>query len=763
MRQASWNEMFGFRHEALVVAPNVPEEPRGWRRLLWWEDLVTFALLVFVFFTVVTSVDRAHWADDMPTLASIALCGLVVGALMAKLPWPEGFVHLLALPLGAAAALGQILLVVPGPNPVQRFEALTTRMGDWFAIAFGSGISNDELPFIVLVVPMAWLAAYLSAWAVFRWRNAWLALAPGGTALLLNISLMTGQFSVAFVFFLLGGTLLVTRLHLLDRAKRWRDDGTAYPTYLSLSVLHATFWVAIALLGIAWLMPRADEAGAVESIWRRSTAPATDRIDGLARLFVGVNPPGNGSGRVHDYEDILPFLGSIELPDTLVAEVTASGLGQPRYLRSQTFDVYTQSGWRLRSQLRAIQPANEGTQVDDLLSRRLPFVIEFKATDDVGDEVLSVGQPLTFDRGVVLRWLTARENVTGIVSPSSISRGESYQATGSISIATEEQLRAAGMDYPSWVMALYLQLPQDLPLRLQDLAGELAGSELTPYDKAVAIETYLREIPYDLDVPDTPPGRDAIDFFLFDAKRGYFDYHASAMVVLLRAASVPSRLAIGYALEQSQRAAGSNSYLVTEKNAFAWPEVYFPGLGWVEFNPTPSLPPVQRPFSLAGDGAFPGDGGGPNGDLGFGNLPGEFPSDGGSGATDISSGGSGGPWLLIGLGAGLAALVLSLAGGVSVAWLRGLRGLSPAARLWEQTVRLASWARVPPEPGQTPYEYAETLRAQVPNVAGVDVLAGAYVRQQFGREQLDENERSLLEEAWRAVRGRLLKRLFRLP
>jgi len=758
VRQASWNELFGYRRESVVIDLDVPEEPRGWRRLVWWEDLVTFAVVAFIFSTVVISVDRANWSDGMPTLATIALVGLLTGALLARVPWPEGLVHLLALPLGAAASLAQILAVAEGPSPVQRFENLTTRMGDWFAIAFGEGISNDDLPFIVLVVPMVWLAAYLSAWAVFRWRNAWLALAPGGSALLLNISFLDGQLSLAFVLFVLGGTLLVTRLHLFDRAKRWRADGTPYPTYLSLTVLHATFWVAIVLISVAWALPRADEQNEVEALWQDATAPVSQRFDGMARLFLGVNNQRAGT-RVHSFEDILPFLGGIELPDTLVAEIAASGLDQPRYLRSKTFDIYSASGWRLRAQQISRLPPNVETRVDDLTQLRQPFMIELTASGGNDDTILAVGQPQSIDRAAVLRWLGARENVTSVESEGSVRVGDTYQAAGSLSAATEEELRAAGSAYPDWVRELYLQLPNDLPPRVPGLARDLARNEATPYDRAVAIEDYLREIPYDLDIPDTPPGRDAVDFFLFDVQRGYFDYHASAMVVLLRSLGIPSRLAVGYILQADQRE--GSRYLVTEQNAFAWPEVYFPGLGWLEFNPTPSLPKIARAHPQSDDGGASAGDGGATGGLGLEDIGSSF-SDGGAGSGTepvAGDGGSGANWLLIGLAAGVA-LAATLAGGASYAWLRGLSGLSRPARLWEQTVRLASWARVPPAPSQTPREYAETLRARLPGVAGVDELAGAYIRHRFGGEPIDEPEQTRLESAWRAVRGRLLRRLF---
>src|SRR5439155_10413225 len=84
-----------------------------------------------------------------------------------------------------------------------------------------------------------------------------------------------------------------------------------------------------------------------------------------------------------------------------------------------------------------------------------------------------------------------------------------------------------------------------------------------------------------------------VDYFLFDAQRGYFDYHASAMTVMLRTIGIPARLASGFVLDPSTQV--GDTFKLTQQQAFAWAEVYFPPLGWVEFNPTPSQPAITRP------------------------------------------------------------------------------------------------------------------------------------------------------------------------
>ena len=122
-----------------------------------------------------------------------------------------------------------------------------------------------------------------------------------------------------------------------------------------------------------------------------------------------------------------------------------------------------------------------------------------------------------------------------------------YNAVSYSSSASEEALQQAGTDYPSWVTDRYLQLTDDLPQRVRGLAEGLTDNRENPYDKAIAIRDWLREIPfYTTDIEAPPEEADGVDYFLFETKRGYSSYFSSSMVVMLRSIGIPSRLAVGY-------------------------------------------------------------------------------------------------------------------------------------------------------------------------------------------------------------------------
>jgi len=166
------------------------------------------------------------------------------------------------------------------------------------------------------------------------------------------------------------------------------------------------------------------------------------------------------------------------------------------------------------------------------------------------------------------------------------------------------RLRAMDSEYPAEISGRYLKLPDTVPDRVLALAREVTQAARTPYDRALAIEAYLRTFPYTLEVEAPPVGRDVADYFLFTAKKGYCDYYASAMVVLARAVGLPARIVVGYA--SGDYDAQTAEYIVRQGNAHSWAEIYFAGVGWVEFEPTAGQPTLVRQGDESAPASPPG-------------------------------------------------------------------------------------------------------------------------------------------------------------
>jgi len=135
------------------------------------------------------------------------------------------------------------------------------------------------------------------------------------------------------------------------------------------------------------------------------------------------------------------------------------------------------------------------------------------------------------------------------------------------------------------VATSYLQLPPTLDARIPRLAAQIAGSATNNYDKAAALEVYLKtHYGYTLQLLRTPVA-DPLSNFLFVRKQGHCEYFASSMAVMLRTLHIPSRVVNGFRSDEFNDVTGN--YVVRAKNAHSWVEAYFPGYGWTTFDPTP--------------------------------------------------------------------------------------------------------------------------------------------------------------------------------
>lgn len=812
-------------------------------RPLDWEELLTLALTLATTLSVAASVQRAAWVNSMTSLWVIAVLAVLLGYAAVHASLRSYQAHLLSLVAGFGIVLWQLLSVIEGEGLRGRWDGLWARLWDWVVAAVEGGVSTDPLPFVALLSVLFWAAPYIATWSVFRWRNPWLALLPLGAIILVNIANLPGQFDFALVVFLFSAVLLTMRLFLRQRMHRWRQEGTGYPEFLSLSALHNTFWVAVVLLAAAWAVPPANELPGLSRAWDLLRAPVVGVASDFERLFLGVHskqPP-----EIPQFSQVYPLRGPLVLGGRVLFSVRTA---EPvLFLRVGSYDRYTGDGWLAsprQSGEEAIEPEDEAlgpeemAQARDLLTglrRRVvtavirpanatsdlltigvplgasveghlelapvePYVLE--VADEAGLALVpgdlerfarSVGrvqeaedEPPSLEevrqllpRGYYLLSIERDDDgiVTGLVvtegdaaydplrlvAVEPVQRGQDYVSAGAAAEVSAPELRQVPPTTDPLILQRYLQLPASLPQRVRELALEVAGGAETPFDQALAVESFLRlNYPVDTAIPPTPPGRDPVDYFLLDLKRGYSDYHASAMVVLLRSLGIPARLTTGYYLDTAEYNAEGDYYLVRQRHAFSWPEVYFAGVGWVEFSPTPGVertiqetargavsPLAQQALGL---GSFQGD---PN--TASVTRPGTA-----VGAEVAPAAGSGGasvlPFAILGA---VGALLALLALGARLSWERSVAGLSYPAQLWEKTLRLASWAGLRQKPQQTPREYAGTLAQEFPDIRGIHDLGEAYGRSQFGKKKLTPEEQRHLRGVWRRLRRALLGRLIR--
>jgi transglutaminase-like putative cysteine protease len=176
-----------------------------------------------------------------------------------------------------------------------------------------------------------------------------------------------------------------------------------------------------------------------------------------------------------------------------------------------------------------------------------------------------------------------------VISPLLLEEGMVYSVVSTVP-ARDPQLLRHQVQYPEgFDEALYTQLPEGFSPRVRDLARQITAGAPTDYDRALAVQSWLRgNTRYNLQVPPEPEGRDPLETFLFDRREGFCEHIATAMAMLLRAAGVPTRLAVGFG--PGKRNVLTGYFEVAESDAHAWVEVYLPFTGWLQFDPTFGVP-----------------------------------------------------------------------------------------------------------------------------------------------------------------------------
>lgn len=176
------------------------------------------------------------------------------------------------------------------------------------------------------------------------------------------------------------------------------------------------------------------------------------------------------------------------------------------------------------------------------------------------------------------------DNTGSLSNPSHNVTKVRYEATSILPNFSPGALRSATRDFPAAVTSTYLQLPT-LDPRIPKLAQTITASSKTEYDKAANIERYLKtHYAYSLDLTGQP-GNDPLAYFLFTKRAGHCEYFAAAMTVMLRSLGIPARYVGGFLGGEYNDVGGD--YIIRESDAHTWVEAYFPGFGWITFDPTP--------------------------------------------------------------------------------------------------------------------------------------------------------------------------------
>jgi transglutaminase-like putative cysteine protease len=728
------------------------------------EGWSTFFLLLVLLVTAATSISAARWTDGLGNLASAAVLGLVAGLLLAKSHFPAAIAHLFSSVYGLFTVSYLMGRLVEQPTWQDRLVQLSERSVTWLTKATSGGTSRDSLMFVVLLTCLFWILGHIGAWYTFRRPRLWRVLLPISLTMLVNLYVYTDpristrsttSLTPFLIIYTLAALLYIVRTNVYLREVEWQSAKVNYDTEVRFDFVRSGTILATAALLVMVIAPGASASPYIGDMWKGITDTRDSVRTTVSRLFSSLDARGRGVGNPFGSRAVLG--GPRDLGTEVLFDVQVGSVA--RYWQAMVYDRYTGSDWINTDDHKLLLPPGQAAnttkwglrqEITQTVTIYLPSSTQiFAAPEPVRIPAFSTEATISFDQGRVT-------SVSAIHSQKTMRAGNVYQVVSSDSQADPVSLRSAGQDYPEWVERRYLQLPGSVTDRTRELAQEIVAGYDTVFDKAQAIEQYLREnLTYDLSVPAPPEGRDFVDFALFELKAGYCDYYATSFVVLARSVGIPARIVMGYA--QGEFDEDARAYRVRANNGHSWPEVFFPRYGWLQFEPTVVIDPIDWPeppedsdssSSAAGGGrSSPGDLFDPRdmipdeSDMSAGSL-GYFPQPISRGPSPIAI-------LFVGL---VAAAAL---GTGAVYWAtekRGMSGLSVIEGAYTRMWRFASWLGVPGPPDQTPYERADALKTLVPEGrSGIERITDMYVVEKFGRGNGQEDTEEAGEE-WQFLR-----------
>ena len=296
--------------------------------------------------------------------------------------------------------------------------------------------------------------------------------------------------------------------------------------------------------------------------------------------------------------------GTIQNDPTIVMRISfPEGTVTPDRLpdlrwRGVAFDTFDGRTWSLRDPTRTPVRRNRDGSFSVLSPRwGAPFLAYEVFLEPIGAEaIFGLPRVVTIQGRFAALTVDMGEGLNLAAPPSSRLRYLAISQPPRISEADLRQSAQAG-DYPREIRDTYLQLP-DLSPRLRALARELGAGAETPFDAARRVEAYLTEnLAYSLDLR-RESDLDPLDDFLFERKAGNCEFFAAGMAILLRAQGIPARVVNGF--QRGEWNDLGQYFAVRQRDAHSWVEAFFPGVGWVTFDPTPRAPFDQQAFAQSG-------------------------------------------------------------------------------------------------------------------------------------------------------------------
>lgn len=706
----------------------------------------------------------AGWAQNAGGAVVVAVAAAVEAGLLAR----AGVPRWLPLVLAPILALAAIVPTTLGAMPFDGNPTVAHTINRYISAIFNGLGANADWPFTVGLCAVLWLCGYWVGWLAMRERRGVLAVLPVYAILAVNVlnTRLVNNVALPEALAVCFTLLVIADAHLDRLNARWVRTNLAPLPGTRSRFAASVAVISVALTLVALLLPPVSTADISSHFFPGGGSGAKGATGNTAFS-------SSDSGTIQFSGNTQPGGALISQPHPVLLytlDTTATV-----YLRVVDDTVFIGGNWypdrnsalteewgglqyNAGSLPRDVAAADGGVPARATKTVHSVIVLHSGAT---GDSELSpiAGDPLAINQdgiayGLIVNGTDRLLTVDSVTLDAGIENGTTVETTGTISTASAAQLRTAGTDYPQWVKR-YVTWSDDATgggRTVAQLGRQWTQGLTNPYDMATAIETRFRtasQFTYTLRPPSTPANQWPIVYFLTTSHRGYCQYFAASMGLMLRTLGIPTRLVNGYGPGIAQALngrAGTRQQLVTTSDAHTWVEAYFPEYGWIPFEPTPASPDGNyQPFprGAAGvPGPTPG-GAAPTPDAlkpGFNDSTAPLGSlQTGKQAKGVS------PLLVLGAMAGAVLVIAAL----FMLWLALPRSLRGAWRRLEVIGRLCGVRR---RPSETYREYALRLSQAQPRVsAALTELSIQLGRAHYSRDRIDRRTIRRTLAGWRRI------------
>lgn len=560
-------------------------------------NLISTLCLILIVFLAAYSLESTHWTENLNLVTALAVIGVLLGVLLGITGFNKRQLVIM-LTLYSLITLFSFLVNGTSQGTVwgENWNVFQTRILNAFTDLLHGSPVEDNILFIAGMGVFYWVVAVWAGIALIRKGEIWLP------AVFLSAAVISTQFfqppvyrndllSGAFFFLLvfLLGFQQYQRSHNRWKNKNAYEDQDARKVFLSSAAV-----ISFVIVMIAWSIPLIIDLATPGTKQHKAFVQSLeDTGDVFSNLFSSLS--SQPVSKESNFGDTF----SLGLSQSLNEEVIFTAISPEvdliegnYYWEARNYSTYSGGTWTsLEVEERTLEnnvPIQSGS---DMLDVPAPFIVV--ANTDLSyfytsGRVISIDHP---SRAVEIYPDSENYEVIAWKPLLPLREKDSYQFTAYFPTMTFEDLLNAGNNYPARIKKTYLQLPEDFSLRIANLSEAITAGIDSDFEKVLAITSYLRNTyRYSLEIDEIPAALDPVFWFLFEGKRGFCNFYASAEVLMLRSIGIPARLGVGYA--QGVEVERGKVFEIRGKDSHAWTEVYFPEIGWVIFEPTTTQPQI---------------------------------------------------------------------------------------------------------------------------------------------------------------------------